>query len=418
MKHLKSILTLFIICAVVSILLAVVNGVTAPIIAEQQAAAASGALLEVMPNGGTFEKVDISSYSLPTSVTEVNKASNGGYVFQVVFSGYNTGNVAMIGVSADGKVTGTKCITVADQGGNGKDSAKEIPTIDATGYYVGQDATTIEGVDTIAGVTMSTKAYRSAVKDALNAALILGGGEVDLRTPEQILNDNLNEALGTEGVEFDKHFFVEVVEGVDAIYVAKNGEGYVVAIGEEFIGIDAEGKTVGDTNEVAEVAVSTIKATTSIELDRTGVSSSITSIKLTNDGIYVIEINGEGYGMNAPHGGSGKYIVIRVSITADGKILDCKTVSQKETSSFGGPCANEEFYGQFVGKTQGDYTDIRTDIDLSMDESPDAEKIAEDRKNYVADIDAISGATVTSAGYKAAIMKAFEAVKFFEGGAK
>ena len=88
MKHLKSILTLFIICAVVSVLLAVVNGITAPIITEQQAAAASGALLEVMPDGGSFEKVDISSYSLPGSVTEVNKASNGGYVFQIVFSGY------------------------------------------------------------------------------------------------------------------------------------------------------------------------------------------------------------------------------------------------------------------------------------------------------------------------------------------
>lgn len=394
MKHLKSILTLFIICAIVSVLLAVVNGVTAPIIAEQQAAAASGALLEVMPNGGTFEKVDISSYSLPTSVTEVNKASNGGYVFQVVFSGYNTGNVAMIGVSADGKVTGTKCITVADQGGNGKDSAKEIPTIDATGYYVGQDATTIERVDTIAGVTMSTKAYRGAVKDALNAALILGGGEVDLRTPEQILNDNLNAALGTEGVEFDKHFFVEVVEGVDAIYVAKNGAGYVVAIGDEYVALDATGKTIGETNEVAENAIVTIKATVLTTVDLTkyeGISPYVLSAGITNTGNYVIEVKADGYGIRGDHYiASGKNIYIKVSISANGTIIDCYTISQEETPKYGDACANEDFYGQFDGKTKDNYLEI----------------------------DAISSATITTNGYKEAIGRALDAVNTLEGGSK
>lgn len=412
-KHIKSVLTLFCICAIVSIALAVCFEITNPIILERQQQAAAGALLEVMPEGGTFEKVDISTYTLPATIKEAHKASNGGYVFQVEFAGFNPGNVAMIGVSADGKVTGTKVITNTESSGYGAD---HLPALDSKGHYNGSDITTIDGVDTVSGCTVSTKAYRAAVKDALSAATILGGGSVDLRDPEQILNDNLNAALGTEGAEFEKHFFTEVVEGVDAIYVAKNGAGHVVVIGEAFIGVDADGNVVGEANEVAANAVATIKATTFEELDRTGISSSITSVQLTNNGVYVIEINGEGYGMNAPHGGSGKYIVIRVSITADGKILDCITVSQKETSSFGGPCANEEFYGQFIGKTQGDYTDTRTDIDLSMEESPDADKIAEDRKNYVSDMDAISGATVTSAGYKAAIMKAFEAVKILTGG--
>ena len=77
-KHLKSVLTLFCICAIVAVALAVCYEITAPIILEQQQAAASGALLEVMPDGGSFEKMDISSYELPASVKEVNKASNGG----------------------------------------------------------------------------------------------------------------------------------------------------------------------------------------------------------------------------------------------------------------------------------------------------------------------------------------------------
>ena len=390
MKHLKSILTLFAICAIVSIALAVCYEITAPIILERQQAAASGALLEVMPEGGTFEKMDTSSYTLPATIKEVHKASNGGYVFQVEFAGFNPGNVAMIGVSADGKVTGTKVITNVESSGYGAD---HLPALDGKGHYNGADASTIDSVDTVSGCTVSTKAYRAVVKDALNAALILGGGEVDLRDPAQILNDNLNAALGTEGVEFDKHFFTEVVEGVDAIYVAKTGEGYVVVMGETFVGVDTEGNVVGEANEVAANAVETIKSTTFTELTLsayTGLSKRIKSAKITNAGVYVIEVEGAGFGKNGDshYGASGEYIQIRVSITADGTILDCYTVYQSETNGFGSVCGDEEFYGQFAGKTQNNYKDI-----------------------------IIAGSTYTTDGYHAAIKNAFKAVAIFEGGA-
>lgn len=391
MKHVKSILTLFSICAVVSIALAVCYGITAPIIKAQQDAAASGALLEVMPDGGSFEKVDLSGKELPATIKEANKSSNGGYVLQVEFAGFNPGNVAMIGVSADGKITGTKCITNTESSGFGADT---IPTLDASGHYNGSDLTTIDGVDTVAGVTVSTKAYRAAIKDALNAAVILGGGSVDLRTPEEILNDNLNAALGSEGVEFDKHFFAEVVEGVDAIYVAKNGAGHVVVIGEEFIGVDASGNVIGEANEVAANAVATIKATEFTDLDLgafEGLSKRVKSAKVTNNGVYVIEVEGSGFGKNgdAHYGASGEYIVVRVAISADGTIIDCYTVYQSETNGFGSVCADEEFYSQYAGKTEADYKEI-----------------------------IIAGSTLTTKGYQGAINNAFKAVKIFEGGAK
>ena len=73
-------------------------------------------------------------------------------------------------------------------------------------------------------------------------------------------------------------------------------------------------------------------------------------------------------------------------MTKDGKIIDCLTVSQKETDGIGSTCANEEFYSQFDGKTEADYKDI----------------------------DAISGATLTTNGYTKAIERAFNSVKIFE----
>ena len=390
MKHLKSILTLFAICAIVSLALAVCYEITAPIILERQQAAASGALLEVMPDGGSFEKVDISSYSLPATIKEAHKASNGGYVFQVEFAGFNPGNIAMIGVSADGKVTGTKMITNTESSGFGAD---HLPALDSKNHYKDADASTIDTVDTVAGCTVSTKAYRAVVKDALNAATILGGGSVDLRDPAQILNDNLNAALGTEGVEFDKHFFTEVVEGIDAIYTAKTGEGYVVVIGEEFIGVDADGNVIGEANDVASDAIATIKATTFTELntkDYDGVSKRVKSAKVTDAGVYVLEVEGSGFGKkgSSDYGASGEYLVIRIALTADGKILDCYTVYQSESKGFGDVCATEEFYGQFAGKTEADYKDI-----------------------------IIAGSTYTTDGYHGAIKNAFKAIAIFEGGA-
>ena len=397
MKHLKSIFTLFIICAIVSVALAAVNGITAPIILERQNQAAAGALLEVMPDGGTFEAVDLSTYELPASVKEAHKASNGGFVIQVEWAGFNPGNVSMVGVSADGKITGTKTITVKDSGGNGKDSATEIPNMDANGHYVGADATTIDGVDTIGGVTVSTKAYRAAVKDALNAAIILGGGNVDLRDPAEILNANLNTALGTEGVEFDKHFVIEVLEGVDAIYVAKNGAGYVVVIGEEFIGLDADGNVLNGTNEVAANAIATIKATvvTDIDMSAYDFSKRVKSVQVTDAGVYILETEGSGFGKKGDthSGATGEYLRIRIAIAADGTILDCRTVYLNESTltggNYGDAAANEEFYGQFAGKDQSNYEDIE-----------------------------ISGATFTTDGYHGAIKNAYKAIALInEGGA-
>ena len=83
-KSVKSTLVLVCIGAVISVLLALTNAVTAPIIEKNQAAAANEALLVVMPNGTGFEKIDVSQYTLPATVTDVYKEANGGYVIPFV----------------------------------------------------------------------------------------------------------------------------------------------------------------------------------------------------------------------------------------------------------------------------------------------------------------------------------------------
>lgn len=390
-KLVKSILVLVCICITVSVLMALTNYITYPIIEKNEQAKSNAALLEVLPGAESFELVDISSHTLPASVSEVYRASNGGYVVKLQTTGYAPGMVIMCGISADGAVVGTKIVSSGETPSIGGVAADGFaPTL------VGKTVGDIDGVDTVAGATKTTAAYRAAVKDALNTVIILGGGSVDLRSEEEILLESLADVLPEANGEFDKHFFAEVVEGVDAIYAAKNGAGYVAIIGESFIGADADGKVITECSEAeklaTEAALAKIRATKTEDIDLSlydGVSGLVASAKITDSGNYIIEVKGEGYSkFLEQYSGVGEYITIRVSITADGKIIDTLTVSQSESNGIGDACAEEKFYSQFDGKTEANYGDI----------------------------DAISGATVTTTGYKEAILRAFNTVKILKEG--
>ncbi|MBR5144170.1 MAG: hypothetical protein IKW53_03870 [Clostridia bacterium] len=69
-KSLKDVLVLVIICAVFATVLAAVNSVTAPIIADRLEQAANEAYFSVMEGATGFEVVDLSQYTLPKTVKE------------------------------------------------------------------------------------------------------------------------------------------------------------------------------------------------------------------------------------------------------------------------------------------------------------------------------------------------------------
>lgn len=388
-SYIKNLLIFVCICTVITLLLATVNFITAPIIERNQAASANEALLEVMPDGKGFENVDLTDLTLPSTVTEVYKETDGnGHVIKLVTAGYGSDMVIMCGVDSNGVVTGAVCLSSNETLGKEKTYGESFKDKDAEG---------VEAVDTLAGATKTTAAYKNAIKDALNSAIILGGGSVDIRTEEEILNDNLSAALPDGNAEFEKMFRVEVLDGIDAVYVAKNGEGYVFVSGEAFVGVKADGTVIteGVDNALFTDAVAKINATALEEIDLTNypdLAKNVVSAKKTASGNFILETKGAGYGIkggNEYHPASNEYIIVCVSVTPDLKIIDCYTVSEAETDGLGDACADESFYGQFAGKTEENYTEI----------------------------DAISGATLTTNGYKQAIERAFEAIKVLNGGA-
>lgn len=381
-KSIKSIVVLVGICAVMAILLALTNSLTAPIIEQNQNAAANEALLVVMPNGEGFEKVEFDAATLPATVTEVYMEKSGGYVFTLTTTGYGSGLILMCGINADGTVSGVVCLGSSETLGYEKTFGEN---------FAGKDVAGVDAVDTISGATKTTAAFKNAIKDAFNAIIILDGGSVDLRTEEEILNDNLSAALPSGEGKFTKPFIAEVIEGIDAVYAAENGKGYVYVIGEQFFGVDESGSS---DNATVAAAHAILAASTSEDVDLSGfegLPKNLLSAKKTATGNYIFEVKGAGYGIKGGdeyHPASNEYIVVRVSMTAEGKIIDTYTVSQAETTGVGDACANEKFYGQFDGKTEADYTKI----------------------------DAISGATMTTNGYLKAIERAFASVKILKGG--
>ncbi len=386
-NNIKAVISLTAICLVVSLLLALTNSITAPVIKKQESAAVNETLTKVLPDGKDFTKVDLSKYELPETVKEAYSEASGGYVFKLETAGYNSGLVLMCGVNAEGTVAGTAYISGSETLGYETTYGEKL--VNAT-------ADTIESIDTVAGATKTTGAYKNAVKDALNSAIILGGGEADIRSEDQKLNDSLKEALPESDGKFSKVFITEEIGDISAVYKAENNAGYAFLLNDKFIATDAEG-TVTTSAEaeivtlVSDAAQKIIKSTmTQIDIaSYPDMPPHVQKAYKTSSGNYVFELRAAGYGINGDkYHKSGEYIYIRVSVTADGKIIFCETVSQRETEGIGDACAKPEFYSQFNGKSETDYKDV----------------------------DAITGATTTTNGYLTAVSKVFEAVNILKGG--
>lgn len=383
-RSIQSVVVLTVICIVISALLAAVNAVTFPIIEKAEAQKANEALLVVMPNGENFEELSVSEYELPSSVTNIYREANGGYVFKMTTTGYSSGLVVMCGIDGSGMMTGAVCLSSGETLGYEKTFGERF-----VGLYKG-DAV---GVDTISGATKTTSAYKNAVNDAFNAFIIMKGGSVDVRTEEEILADELSAAL-PNGKDFKKEFIVDVLDDIDAVYLAQNGAGYVFVSGESFVGIANNGAVVGKVDEVAAQkaldAYAIHKSSSLAEIDLSaydGISDKITKAYKTSKGNYVFSLKASGYGINGEWHASGEYIMIDISVTSGGKVISCVTTSQNETENVGSVCASPSYYEQYNGKT------LQT-LDT---------------------VDTISGATFTHKGYSVAVLKALEAVNILEG---
>lgn len=406
------------ICIVVALLLSAINMVTAPIIEAQRAAAASGALRDVMPEGETFEEVDISTLGLPEAVVKAWKETTGkGYVFQMSVAGYQPGLVIMCGIDADGKITGSKYIESNETYGLEKllDNAYNGKTLEDAALIIAAGAS---------DNSATSKAYYAAIDAALQANVLVGGGEL---SPSIILKGMIPTlAPGFASGTALKCEEIEASGNITDAFKAVNGSGFafVVAEGESsYLAIvnaagtvkvyDVDGKdvTADKTAIVDEAKAASAAQTDYAEALRIKIGSlmkdatDITPVQLgtfTNvvaaaefkvgDATY--------YGFCArPLSYGDAPMDIYVIVDADGKIVKQDIAEML----FGHGVEYLPVYGQYGDPASSDYQNYENGF-------------AGLNKDTVGNHVMISGATVSSTAVKTAMSDVFAAFEAIKGG--
>jgi len=172
----KLTVTLGAICAACALVLGLVNFVTADPIAAVQKAKNDAAMAEVLPASG-YEKVEYAGAD--ATIQSVNKATGGeGYVVEVAPGGSFSGTLTiMVGVSADGTVSGVAVTKSGETSGLG-DNAKKPEFRDQFAGMSGEVKVTKDGgqVVPITGATITSRAVSAGVTSALTAVAELSQG--------------------------------------------------------------------------------------------------------------------------------------------------------------------------------------------------------------------------------------------------
>ena len=162
-EYIMCVVVLAAIGLVISLALALVNDVTLPVITAAALERAEQARIEVMPEADGFEEVKLEG--LPSTVKQVFRATNGsGYVFMLKTKGYGGDMELICGINDKGIITQTKTLEHSETAGLGAKTADNNYRF----QYRGKDST-LSGVDSITGATVSSKAYKSAIQDAFKA---------------------------------------------------------------------------------------------------------------------------------------------------------------------------------------------------------------------------------------------------------
>ena len=175
MYVLRLALTLLVITAVVAALLAGVNSITAPAIAELNAKKTQEAIELVLPGGGE----EVADFPAVDLVAKVYKGENG-YAVQTTPGGFDNTITMMVGVDNEDKVLGISIISHTETAGLGAVAAAGTPAGESfRGQFVGASGSasvTKDGgtMDAITGATITSRAICVGVNAALDCVAQMG----------------------------------------------------------------------------------------------------------------------------------------------------------------------------------------------------------------------------------------------------
>ncbi|MDY4167374.1 MAG: FMN-binding protein [Fournierella sp.] len=243
-NFLKPVVVLVVICIVASAALAGTNQLTAPIIKAQEEAAANAAYLEVLPEADGFEEItDFQSSNVTKALKATNGAGwviqaygkgFGGDV-PVVVAFDSEGTILKVKFMENSETAGfgQKLADPADA--DGQKLAES---------FVGKSGTLEAGdVDMISGVTVSSKAALSAVNSAVNCFNEVALGQAAVVEEEQLTPDQALESMELTEIEIPEGLTGawETANGTTVLRTEANGYEYETAPMDVLVELDADG---------------------------------------------------------------------------------------------------------------------------------------------------------------------------------
>ena len=355
-------LVLTVIAAVVTGALVATESVTTPIIEQQAAAAADAARAVVLPSADSFTQVTVDE--MPEGGVDIYEANNGtGYVVTAQAKGYGGMLKVMVGIDSNGLISGTEVLENNETQGLGS-KVSEHAFMD---QYIGKDST-LEGIETISGTTISSNAFSKAVQNAYQVYGVAAGVEV-AGTQRDPITDEVKAELFPNVTSFQKY----AVEG--EAYKAGD-EGYIVVTSNAgfagdvttAIGFDLNGAITGvvftETSETQDYGEQYTRAswkdaqvgkTSADELDLiSGSTVTYDALKLNFTEAFEmlptladasLEYEGTAEGYNGT-------MTVAVGIDSTGAITSVRLVDSAD--DFASKVSDEAFTSQLVGKTSTD----------------------------------------------------------------
>ena len=182
-------LTLFAITAVVAVLLALANSVTAPIIEKSAQDRLNQSLNSLMKEAVTFEemteyskKVNIGGETVPVIAAYQGRNQSEevtGYCIHVAPTGYSDAIEMMVAVNGEGAVSGVQILSISDTPGIGMKVQSDAEFQNSL-LGLSEQANIVKSapqkstdIQVISGASISSAAYINGVNAALETAQVL-----------------------------------------------------------------------------------------------------------------------------------------------------------------------------------------------------------------------------------------------------
>ena len=175
-------ISLFIICLVVSFLLAGTNELTKEPIAQLQAQKADEAKMQVCPGAVSFDGQEQTDVPVEFYRGFDEDGNLVGYAIPASHKGYGGEIEIMVGINVEGEITGVNILSINETPGLGMNAAKgefrnqflgELPR---NGFTAKSDDASKQKIDALTGATITSEAVSQAVNKAINVYNSLEGG--------------------------------------------------------------------------------------------------------------------------------------------------------------------------------------------------------------------------------------------------